>query len=352
MDGTVKSYVDKNRNFTKKNSWLLYALAVILAVLWFFPLRTSINRDEERVWNKVREAENYLHQWRVSNEMETSAEYDPWKTSLIGLEWSPVTTTLGSLPSKRTACDPRWSVVTGRWLDRLGLEAGDRIAVYSSGSFPGLLLNVLCSAESRGLDVLLVVSLGASTWGGNVPGFTWPDIASLLRKEGFISTSSSFYTLGGGQENGGGLSSEGVEILERAALKAGVEILRTADLDEMIRRKVDLLESENVKVLVNIGGSSSSLGLDDGILSLPGGLIMPSDDMDPGNGVIAGALDRGIPVIHFLNLKGLSTMTGVPFDSRPGMHISKWRFPLISVVGIFLFLGVLLRFRRWAKDVA
>lgn len=349
MDRKKADLTEINKRFSRANSRLLYLLTVALAVLWFLPLRAVLDQGEERSWERVRSAQDYLYEWRLSRGLESNTEDDPWNTGLIGIEWSPITTTLGSLSSKRTATDPRWSVVTGRWFDRLGLSRGDRIAVYSSGSFPGLILNVLCAAEARGLEVSLVVSLGSSTWGANIPSMSWPVIGSVLRNAGFISTRSCFYTLGGGEELGAGLSPEGRAILKEAARESGVEIMEAGDLNEIIAMKVDLLREKNVKALVNIGGSASSLGTDEEILQLPGGLVLPSENADAGNGVIAGALKEGIPVIHFLNLRDLALETGVPFDSRPGRNISRWRTPVLSIAGIILFLLVTGRFRRWGK---
>ena len=350
MKNTKLPYLDKNNLFIQTNSWLLYILTLILLVLWFIPGRTILTSDEDRLWERVRRAEDFIYEWRVSNLMETAPEYDPWKTGLIGLEWSPITTTLGSLPSKRTAGDPRWSIVAGRWFDELGLSEGDKVAIYSSGSFPGMLLNVLCAAEQRNLEVFLAVSLGASTWGANRPDLPWPEMETLLRKGGFIRTVSSFYTIGGGEEIGGGIAPEGLDILEKAAENANVEIIKTKDLDEMTRLKLDLIKTEKVRLLINIGGSSSALGTDEKILNLPGGLILPSEKLKAGNGVIAGALSTHIPVIHFLNLKLLGERVGIPFDSEPGKDINRRESPLYSLAGIIIFLLAVSRYQRWGKD--
>lgn len=349
MDMKKADFMEINKRFSQANSRLLYLLTIALAVLWFLPMRTALDQGEERLWERVRSSQDYLYEWRLARGLESNTEDDPWKTGLIGIEWSSITTTFGSLASKRTASDPRWSVITGRWFDRLGLSEGDRIAVYSSGSFPGMILNVLCAAEERRLDVFLVISLGSSTWGANIPSMSWPVLGSVLRSAGFISTRSSFYTLGGGGELGVGMSPEGRAILEEAAHEVGVERMEASDLHELIAMKVDLLKGKNVKALVNIGGSASSMGTDEEILQLSGGLILPSENIHAGNGVIAGALQEGIPVIHFLNLRDLALETGVPFDSRPGRNISRWRTPLFSIAGIILFILVLRRFRRWGK---
>jgi len=342
-------YMERNAWFVKSNSCLLYLLAFVLAVLWFLPFRAALTPAELSLWHRVRSAEDYMYELRMADGSATSPEYDPWRTGLIGVEWSPVTTTLGSLESKRTACDPRWSVVAGRWFDELGLSKGDSVVVYSSGSFPGILLNVICAAEDRGLDISLAVSLGASTWGANDPSLVLPEMGEALRRGGFISTVPSFYTLGGGRELGGGIAPEGIAVLENAADEAGVKIEKTENLEEMIDMKLDFLKSRDAKLLINIGGSSSSLGSDEAILGLPGGLILPERGKKAGNGVVAGALDMGIPIMHFLNLRELCELTSVPYDSKPGLHMSKWDVPLFSIAGIIIFLFAIFRYKRWSR---
>lgn len=119
----------------------------------------------------------------------------------------PITTTLGALEAKRTAADPRWSIIVWRWLERLDIKRGDKVVVLSSSSFPGMMLNVLAALEERGADVTLFVSLGSSTFGANDPRANmWSDLAAALRREGLLHTRAAFYTYGGGGDVGGTLS--------------------------------------------------------------------------------------------------------------------------------------------------
>ena len=114
----------------------LLLLAVAMAGLWYLAAPAVLSTEERMLWQKVRAAQLHLSLWREQNGTAASVESDPWKCGLIGVEWSGITTTLGDLSSKRTSCNPAWAVQFSRWFEELGLKPGDRIAIYSSGSFP------------------------------------------------------------------------------------------------------------------------------------------------------------------------------------------------------------------------
>ena len=342
----IKDYQQRYHRFIWKNRLLLSFLAIVLVFLWFFPRQQGLSIEEKKVWERVRQAE--LHLWRWREDLHIGAGgADPWQLGLIGLEWSPLTTTLGSLEAKRTACQPSWSAIFLREFHRLGLKKGDRIAIFSSSSFPGLLLNVLEAAEHGGFQIALVVSLGASTWGANVPEAPWPVMASELRRVGLLHSKAQYYTLGGNDENGGGIAPEGIAIMERAAAEEGVPILRGKDLQEMIDQKIRLVRNFSPKLVVSIGGSHANMGEDEEILSLPGGLHLPTSSNHGGDGLIGKALREGYPVLHLLNLKDLSLKYGIPYNVQPSQQLSSsigWKF---SLLGIILFMGVLAVYKRW-----
>ena len=330
----------------------LLLLAMAMAVLWHFAAASVLTAEERVLWEKVRSAELHLSQWREQNGTATAIEDDPWNCGLIGLEWSGTTTTLGDLSSKHTACNPAWAIQFKRWFSDLNLKAGDPIAIYSSGSFPGLLLNAIAAAEAMELEPLLIVSLGASTWGANHPDAPWPVLAGELRRSGFIRMRADYYTLGGGAELGHGLPPEGEALLREAAKNSGIELLTAASLEDMIIRKTDLLKKHQSRLLVSIGGSQANLGDALDVLKLNPGLVPATQVSAAGNGVIGTAMQNHIPVIHMLNMKSLCNMVGIPYDAEPRQvaptSVNKWW----SVVGVILFFAVLLRHRRWKLEPA
>jgi poly-gamma-glutamate system protein len=328
----------------------LLLLAVAMAGLWYLAAPAVLSTEERVLWKKVHAAQQHLSQWREHKGTAASDESDPWNCGLIGVEWSGITTTLGDLSSKRTSCNPAWAVQFSRWFEELGLKPGDHIAIYSSGSFPALLLGSIAAAEAMELKPLLIVSLGSSTWGANHPDNPWPVLAAELRRSGFIRQRANYYTLGGDGELGHGFSPEGEALLRTAANDAGVELLMTGNLEEMIAVKSELLERHQARLLVSIGGSHANLGDALEILRLRTGLVSSDDAEFAGNGVIGTAMRKGIPVLHMLNIRSVSSKVGIPYDSQPRelapARVSKWW----SVVGVILFFAVVLRHRRWRLE--
>lgn len=318
--------------------------------MWFFAAPLAMTTEERALWQKVRSAQLHIAEWRTREGNAAGTDSDPWDCGLIGVEWSEITTTLGDLSSKRTACDPAWAVQFSRWFRQQGLEPGDHVAIYSSASFPGLLLNAIAATEAMRLKPLLIVSLGASTWGANHPRTSWPVLAAELRRGGFMHTRADYYTLGSGAEVGRGLPAEGVELLTDAAKDSGVALLSADGLEEMITLKSGLLEDHGAKLLINIGGSHANLGKADTVLKLPAGLLGSGEFEDAGNGVIGKAMRMGVPVIHMLNLRSASRSAGIPYDARPREAGPMNVHPGWSVAGVLLFFVVLFRHRRWALE--
>lgn len=338
------------KRFIFLNHLRLLLLAIGMAVLWYLSGPSVLTPEEDALWERVRSAQLHLSQWRQQNGTATPTENDPWQCGMIGLEWSGTTTTLGDLASKRTACNPAWAIQFTRWFSELNLQPGDHIAIYSSASFPGLLLNALVAAEEMQLKPLLIVSLGASTWGANHPDNLWPVQAAELRRGGFVRKQADYYTLGAGAELGHGLSPEGEELLRLAANATGVELLVAENLEKMIALKSDLLEGFQPRVFINIGGSQANLGTSEGVLKLQTGFVPANEVSMAGNGVIGFAMQYGIPVIHMLNIKSISERVGIPYDSTPRKVGPNRAGTVWSLLGFALFFVVLFTHRRWRLE--
>jgi len=336
--------------FSRLNKMKLLLLALGMAGLWYLAAPAVLSSQERLLSERVRSAQLHLSQWRQLSGTATPVENDPWLCGLIGLEWSGITTTLGDLASKRTACNPAWAVQFSRWFRELDLKPGDPITIYSSGSFPGLLLNAVAAAETAQLEPLLIVSLGASTWGANHPDAPWPVLATELRRGGFIRKRADYYTLGGGAELGHGLPPEGLALLHKVAKDSGVELLMADDLEGMIALKAQLLEKHQARLFISIGGSQANLGDALEVLQLNPGMISADQIDHAGNGVIGFAMQNKIPVIHMLNIKSLGAMVGIPYDTAPRdmatAPVSKWwSFP-----GVLIIVIVVSIHRRWRLD--
>ncbi len=326
----------------------LIILASVLAAAWYWASSSPLRSDEMVLWEKVRYAQAWLWNTRGREGVLPALYADPEKTGFIGLEWSPITTTLGPLEAKRTAADPLWSVYALRQLRRLGIGEGDPVAVLSSSSFPGLVYSVLAAAEFQGASILWIHSLGSSTWGANDTSFPWPAIAAALRRGGFMAKKADWYTFGGRAEAALDLPEEGRGVLERAAALEGVPLLEGRSLQEMTDAKWEIISGFAPRILVNIGGGAAAFGgAQDGFPG--GGLFTPGGPPPPGGGLLRLAFESGIPVLHFLDMKGMGSRAGIPYDGRPSPRFRASGGPAVPAAGLAFFFFFLLFFKRWDR---
>jgi poly-gamma-glutamate system protein len=331
--------------FPRKLAFLGLFFAAFLGVL---PLLDSWPPEAARAVYTTTEAQRALHAWRGERGIASPVEEDPLESGLIGVEWSILTTTLGDLEAKQTASDPRWAGIFTAWYREMGLGEGSRIALICSGSFPGLMLSALAAAEQMKLEILLLPSLGSSTWGANREDLSLLDILAFFRSRGFLQSSPQGCSLGGGGDTGGGLSKEGRTLLEGSAEKYGVPLLSAPSLEKMIALKGGMIREFQAQGLVSIGGSAVSLGEDPEVLKLPPGLLLPSQKLPSGRGLIGWALREGLPVLHLLNLRELSRQQGLPYaPTKRDVKLPSKMPRSLALGGLLLFFGMLICHKRW-----
>ncbi len=121
---------------------------------------------------------------------------DPNNTGLIGMEYTDLTSTLGSLSAKRTSLNPQFAGLVLSLMRQAGAKRGDRVAISFSGSFPALNRAVLAACAELGLNPTIICSVGASAYGANIPGLTWLDMERILFEKGKIGYRSAFASIG------------------------------------------------------------------------------------------------------------------------------------------------------------
>jgi poly-gamma-glutamate system protein len=248
---------------------------------------------------------------------------DPNRTGLLGAESSEITTSLGDLAAKRTTTNPAMATLLAHLMEQAGVKAGDRVAAGCSGSFPGLFVAMLSAAQALGAEPVIVISLGASSYGANLPGFTLLDLSELLNKRGVLPHTISAASLGGSKDIAAEFEQSVRSALIANIRSAGIPLLESGSLSDAVAERMAIYtrdeHSKPVKVFLNIGGGYADMGLDPWILTIKPGLhrtiAVPESVKD--RGVVLAMAARGTPVIHLLHVKGLVERYGLPWDPVP-----------------------------------
>jgi poly-gamma-glutamate system protein len=244
-------------------------------------------------------------------------------TGLIGAVFSPMTTTLGNLEAKRTTTNPNMAALSVELLRTAGVKRGDYITVGASGSFPALILAILCAADAMELHVGLIVSLGASQWGANLLDFTWLDIEAVLADAGALRQEyrAMAASVGGSDDAGGDLSASAREILRQKILTRGLRLVEEPNLVKNVAERVAVYRQASgrpIAAFVSIGGGWATLGTSAVALALAPGVSQTVDLPPPETrGVLHALAAEGVPVIHFLNIAALADEYGIPWDPSP-----------------------------------
>jgi len=243
-------------------------------------------------------------------------------TGLIGLENSPITTSLGHLEAKRTAANPNFAAAVARMLKQAGVARGDAVAVGASGSFPALVVASLAAVRAIGARPLVIASPGASNWGANDPRFTLLDMLDCLRAKGVLDVRPAALAVGGENDDGSDMTAEGRGLAARQVEARGLPVVREKTLADDVRRRMEIYAAAAggapIKAFINVGGSWANMGTDSRVLELKPGLAEAVAIPAPAKrGVIQEMAARGVPVIHLLFVKGLAERYGLPWDPVP-----------------------------------
>lgn len=248
------------------------------------------------------------------------SEADYLEIGLLGLSSSSITTTTGSPEAKRTSTLPDMAAMCVRILDEVGLRRGDTIGACYSGSFPGLNLALLCAADAMGIEVRYVASIGASSYGANIPEFTSPEMLYYLHERGMISAMPMAVTIGGEEDRGlnmiGNLLDENTEEITQAVLRLtalGLAPVSPESYEEDIRWRMGLYGE--IDGFVNVGGNVAGMGRNEQAYRLGQGVLADSGrELQTDSGLLERYLREGIPAVQLLNLKQLCLEYHIEYD--------------------------------------
>ncbi len=265
---------------------------------------------------------------------------------LLGPEYSPLTTTLGSLEAKRLSLDPFFASLLVRMIRESGADTGRPVGVALSGSFPGLGISVLAALDELGQRGVLVSSLGASMYGANREDLTWADMEHILGDQADVPFRSVFVTRGGEEDAGVGMAMEGIDAIEKSVRRTGRSLVVPSSLQEAIAIRHDVFRRESIGLLINIGGNQAMLGGCAHASSLPTGLWSDQVTCEhEDRGVMVRVNEEGIPVIHLLNLRGLSERYGLQAVPPRVYAVRTRSIPLVLAGLAVVFLTIVIAVR-------
>lgn len=313
---------------TEGNNRILIILFA-LSFLFFVLVRGIPSRKMENLKNQMISAsrimvaaQKVLRECRKERGIPVDREEDPNDTGLIGLKYSPLTTSLGQLEAKRTTTNPNFAALVVLLLHQAGVRRQDRIAVAASGSFPALILAVLSASRAMGVEPMVISSLGASQWGANHPDFHWLRMHECLIKAGVFPWKPVALSLGGTTDLGEEMEEASRHTLMEEIRANGLFLIQEPDLEQNVRLRMRLFEEkagkDRIKAFVNIGGSWPCMGSDPDVLRLKPGLVRINRIPPPERrGLIHEMASRRIAVVHLLFIRGLVRRYGLCWDPVP-----------------------------------
>lgn len=294
------------------------ALALVILSLTSYQAKSPYADKMLLASQKTEAAFSALREERLLRNLPWDSADDPNDTGMIGLPFSGITTTLGPLEAKRSTTNPNVAAMIVKMLMDLAIQKGDLIAINFSSSFPCLNIAVLCAIDALELKSTSVFSIGASTYGANIPEFSYGDMEHFLYQKGLINHKSSHFSYGGDNDAGMEMDKE-TKIAVAARLKSlGYKQIFIESLEDNIVFRQNLYsQSGNVAAFINVGGNVLSFGVDEWMHTKKSGVINMPLKEGSSNGLVQNFLKEGVPVLQLLNMKDLLPRYSLPIDPVP-----------------------------------
>lgn len=345
--------------------WKLVLFFVVIIILITLLEKTVVWRPDYQYDLKITAAKRMEKGLRLLSEYLKEVnpgifhlQYDPAKTGLIGDEYTPITTTLGSLKAKQTSINPDMAAIFIDLLLEAGVKAGETVAMRFTGSFPALNLAAIIAAETLGANPVIISSVGASSWGANRSNLTWLDLENFFYHNKIIYHHSEVVTLGGGNDQGEGFWEDGLKIAQEAIVRNKYTLLEVNSLSDAIAKQYHIYMKSNPVLFINVGGAHASFGkIGHQNKYLFNGLIREIIPLyEEQDSLIFRFLQKGVPAINMLNITDFAVKYELPLAplkiTRPGKskiyYTRKYSggFVLVAVVIILLSICWLFRKRK------
>ncbi|MDD2446327.1 MAG: poly-gamma-glutamate system protein [Tissierellia bacterium] len=355
------------KRFSKYDKYILI-MTLLLVVFYIFItdskslVKDPLYEEKYRAASIMKECSEKIKEEKVSRNIELGVE-DINKTGLIGEEMNGITTTLGSIESKRTSTNPNFAAVIIDMLDDGGVKKGDYVAVSFSSSFPALNIATIVACQVMEVNPIIITSVGASTWGGNNLEFTYLDMEEYLFNEGLIKNKTIVVSPGGSGDMGRDMNPDELNIILDRMRYYGKTILLEEDLESNIALRKDIYfrNSNRISCFINIGGNIVAFGDTTDSINASNGLIIDEFfNTSRKTGLVQFFSSKDVPVMNIINIKDLANEFGLAIDPSTPFIIGEgnvyytYSYPLktvfVVVIMSFCLLIILKRIRSNYED--
>ncbi|MBN2079716.1 MAG: poly-gamma-glutamate system protein [Spirochaetes bacterium] len=342
--------------------WQIHMIVAIVAVIGLVIVESYQVDVKQPYFDKKVQAASYmlqgmeiLRRYRLQNVGAISRKSDPMRSGLMGVLSSPITSTTMDIDSKLTTVNPNWAAVIVEMLKEANIPDGSTVAVSFTGSFPAMNLAVLSAAKAMDLRLIIITSVSASTWGANIPGFTWLDMEQALNAESFTAMRTVAASLGGVRDNALGMSEEAKNILRNTILKYNIQLLEIDDIKTNITERMEIYHDQardrQIAAYINVGGGTVAVGSFIGKMRYRPGLnVKPRARALRIDSVMTRFARNGVPVINMNYMKTLARRYNLPVAQKKIPKIGQgeifyrmeYNKPLVAVVLLVILLFLLL----------
>ncbi|HNX00119.1 MAG TPA: poly-gamma-glutamate system protein [Candidatus Cloacimonadota bacterium] len=297
-----------------KSNWALVILG-ILSIVLFYIAQTSYKHTRADYYEEKLQAAQKMNEYMKA----LKADYlqkgntidlldDPMQTGLIGPKISTITSSRALLSEKQTALNPNLAAIFVQLLKDAHVKEGNYVAVGLTGSNPGMNLALYAAMSVLKVKPVIMTSLSSSMFGANDPNFTWLDMEKVLKDKGLIDFATSYASLGGKDDQATGLSETGINDLNAAIQRNGVQLIKGKDLNDNIQIHMKgynelLPQGKRYQLFINIGAGLANIGSQVNARLVKEGINRKLADKNfEVPGVMMLFAKKNVPVLHELRI--------------------------------------------------